>query len=113
VTKNVVIFTTLVCLSHVIFWFQVNGQFMWEFFKKYPYIIVLMGIPSSYLAMTASKIVFEDFGEKIWPMRIIGFSTGTIIFAFMAFVFMSEGLTLKTILSLILSIVIIIIQIAL
>jgi hypothetical protein len=91
----------------------VNGQFMWEFFKKYPYIIVLMGIPSSYLAMTASKIVFEDFGEKIWPMRIIGFSTGTIIFAFMAFVFMSEGLTLKTILSLILSIVIIIIQIAL
>ena len=112
-TKNILIFTLLVCLSHIIFWFQVNGQFMWEFFKKYPYIIMLLGVPSSYLAMTASKIAFEDFGAKIWPMRIIGFSTGTIIFGFLAFVLMSEGLTLKTILSLLLSIVIIIIQIAL
>ena len=111
-TKNILIFTLLVCISHVIFWFQVNGQFMWEFFKKYPYIIMLLGVPSSYLAMTASKIVFDDFGEKIWPMRIIGFSTGTIIFALLAFTFMSEGLTLKTILCLILSFVIIIIQIA-
>ena len=112
-TKNLLIYTLLVCISHVIFWFQVNGQFMWEFFKKYPYIIMLLGVPSSYLAMTASKIVFDDFGEKIWPMRIIGFSTGTIIFALLAFAFMSEGLTLKTILCLILSFVIIIIQIAL
>jgi hypothetical protein len=86
---------------------------MWEFFKKYPYIVMLLGVPSSYLAMTASKIVFQDFDEKIWPMRIIGFSTGTIIFAFMAFFFMSEGLTLKTLLCIMLSIAIIIIQIAL
>ena len=86
---------------------------MWEFFKKYPYIIMLLGIPSSYLAMTASKIVFQDFDEKIWPMRISGFSTGTVIFAFMAFIFMSEGLTLKKILCIMLSIAIIIIQIAL
>ena len=112
-TKNILIFTLLVCVSHVIFWFQVNGQFMWEFFKKYPYIIMFLGVPSSYLAIIASKYAFQDFGEKLWPMRIIGFSTGTIIFAIMAFIFMSEGLTLKTILCLMLSVAIIIIQIAL
>jgi len=86
---------------------------MWDFFKKYPYLIMLLGVPSSYLAMMASRIVYEDFGEKIWPMRIIGFSTGTIIFTFLAYTFMSEGLTVKTILCLILSIAIIIVQIAL
>tara|TARA_B100000519_G_scaffold70329_1_gene60205 strand:+ start:3881 stop:4222 length:342 start_codon:yes stop_codon:yes gene_type:complete len=113
VTKNILIFFLLVCISHLIFWFQVNGQFLWDFFKKYPYIVALLGVPSSYLAIMASKFAYDDFGGKIWPMRIIGFSTGTIIFAFLAWTLMSEGLTLKTILCLLLSLIIIIIQIAL
>jgi hypothetical protein len=111
--KNILLFFLLVCISHIVFWFQVNGQFLWDFPKKYPFIVAFLGVPSSYLAIMASKFAYDDFGGKIWPMRIIGFSTGTIIFAFLAWGFMSEGLTIKTILCLMLSITIIIVQIAL
>jgi hypothetical protein len=113
VTKNILIFTLLICISHVIFWFQVNGQFMWDFFKNNPLLISLMGLPSGYLVIIAAKYGYDAFDENIWPLRIIGFSLGTIIFSILAYTCMSEGLTLKTILCLVLSLVIIIIQIAL
>jgi len=113
VTKNILIFTLLICISHVIFWFQVNGQFMWEFFKNNPLIIALMGLPSGYLVIIAAKYGYQGFDGELWPMRIIGFSCGTILFSFLTYILMSEGLTIKTILCLILSLVIIIIQIAL
>ena len=64
-TKNILIFFLLVCISHIVFWFQVNGQFLWDFFRKYPYVIALLGVPSSYLAIMASKFAYEDFGGKI------------------------------------------------
>tara|TARA_B100000676_G_C18067385_1_gene841885 strand:- start:1727 stop:2068 length:342 start_codon:yes stop_codon:yes gene_type:complete len=112
-TKNILIYTLLVCISHVIFWFQVNGQFMWNFFKEHPFLISLMGVPSAYLVIIAAKHGYEYFDGTIWPLRIVGFSLGTIIFSILAYTCMSEGLTLKTILCLILSLVIIIIQIAL
>ena len=112
-TKNILIFTLLVCVSHVIFWFQVNGQSLWDFFKEHPYIISLLGVPSGLLVIIGTKYGYEAFDENIWPMRIIGFSCGTILFSILTYIFMCEGLTLKTILCLILSIIIIIIQIAL
>ena len=111
--KNVVLYIVLICLSQLIFWFQVNGQFMWEFFKKYPYIIALMGLPSGYLVIIGSKYGYQGFDGEIWPMRIIGFSSGTVIGAILLYTMMGEGLTIKTILCLLLSLVIIIIQIAL
>jgi len=86
---------------------------MWEFFKNNPLIIALMGLPSGYLVIVATKYGYEAFDGNLWPMRIIGFSLGTILFSILTYVCMSEGLTLKTILCLVLSLVIIIIQIAL
>jgi len=86
---------------------------MWEFFKNNPLIIALMGLPSGYLVIVATKYGYEAFDGNLWPMRIIGFSLGTILFSILTYACMSEGLTLKTILCLVLSLVIIIIQIAL
>jgi len=112
-SKNILLYVGLVCLSQLIFWFQVNGQFLWEFFRKYPYIIALMGLPSGYLVIIASKYGYQGFDGEIWPMRIIGFSSGTVIGAILLYALMDEGLTVKTILCLLLSLIIIIIQIAL
>jgi hypothetical protein len=86
---------------------------MWEFFKNNPLVISLLGLPSGYLVIIAAKYGYEYFDGSIWPLRIVGFSLGTIIFSILAYTCMAEGLTLKTILCLILSLVIIIIQIAL
>ena len=69
-----------------------------------------MGIPLSYIFITATKLGYEFFGN-LWPIRIIGFSIGTIVFSFMTFYFMGEGLAPKTIICILLSLMIIMVQI--
>ena len=61
-----------------------------------------MGLPSGYLVIIASKYGYQGFDGEIWPMRIIGFSSGTVIGAILLHALMDEGLTIKTMLCLIL-----------
>lgn len=70
-----------------------------------------MGIPISLLFMQSVKhfVIFAD--GAIYPSRLIGFSIGIIVFVSMATLLFKEPLTLKTILCLVLSFGIILIQV--
>ena len=35
-------------IAHLMTWFQLNGQFVWTWFKEHPLILCLLGIPVSY-----------------------------------------------------------------
>ena len=58
----------------------------------------------------ATKWSFEHFGF-FWNMRVIGFGIGTLIFGIMTWTLIGEIPTLKTIVSLLLAVAIILIQI--
>jgi hypothetical protein len=108
----------LICLllftvGQALVWFQLNGQFISEWFKNNTLILSLLGVPISYIYIYATKYGVESFGGLMWPQRFIGFSIGIIIFALMSYFIMKEGLNLKTILSLTLSFFIILVQILL
>lgn len=98
-------------LAHIITWFQLNGQFMWEWFKNNTFILALLGIPVSYLYIWATKYTVAHYEGLLWPSRFIGFGVGIVIYAILVYQFFSEGISMKTLISLLLAISIIFVQI--
>ena len=96
--------------AHLVTWFQLNGQFLWKFFKENTFLLALAGIPISYLYIWGTKFTVESFGF-LWPARFVGFGVGIIVYALFVGLFFKEGITLKTFISLFLSFSLICIQV--
>ena len=97
--------------AHLITWFQLNGQFLWGWFKENTLLLAICGIPISYLYIYATKATVEHFDGIMWPARFIGFGVGILVYALLVGVFFKEGITLKTLVSLLLSVSLIFIQV--
>ena len=97
--------------AHLLTWFQLNGQFFSSWFKDNVFLLCLLGIPISYLYIEATRFGFIAFEGLIWPGRLLGFAMGMLTFAVCANIFMGEGLTNKTIVSLILATLLTFIQV--
>jgi len=102
---------TLFSTVQIITWFQLNGQFVWPWFKNNLFLLCLFGIPISWLYIEATRFGFIAFDGVLWPGRLLGFATGIFSFAACTSIFMGEGLTPKTIVSLILATVLVCIQV--
>lgn len=97
--------------GQAIIWFQTNGQFLWEGFKKYPIIVSFLGWPVSFMMIYGTKWFYEGLGEVIWPGRLIGFGCGMLIFGFLTHYLMNEPVTPKTGITIALALCIVCIQI--
>tara|TARA_Y100000592_G_scaffold87869_1_gene142965 strand:+ start:216 stop:566 length:351 start_codon:yes stop_codon:yes gene_type:complete len=102
---------SLFTIVQIITWFQLNGQFVYPWFKNNMFILCLFGIPISWFYIEATRYGFIAFDGLLWPGRLLGFATGIFSFAVCTNIFMGEGLTLKTLVSLILATVLVVIQI--
>ena len=107
--KDVLICIILLFIAQIIIWFQLNGQLKWEWFKDNYFIMSLMGIPISYMLLLTTKYGFQGFGE-LWPIRLMGFATGMISFPFITYWILGEGITLKTGVSILLAVIIMLLQ---
>lgn len=97
--------------AHLITWFQLNGQFLWGWFKENTLLLAICGIPISYLYIYGTKYTVEHFDGTMWPARFIGFGVGILVYALLVGTFFKEGITLKTLVSLLLSVSLIFIQV--
>ena len=70
-----------------------------------------LSVPASYMFIRATELVVNHFDGLLWPGRFIGFASGVISFAVLAYYLMGEGITLKTGVSLVLAVVIVLIQV--
>ena len=85
-----------VILANVLVWFQLNGQFKWEWFKNNELLIAtIFALPISWLYIQYQKNAFIIFKESLWSIRLIGFSIGLIVFSIMTWAFSKEVLTMK------------------
>ena len=100
----------LFLLAHIITFFQLNGQFKWEWFSKHEWVLALMGIPISFLYIWATKSTVNGLDGLLWPARFIGFGVGMIVYAVLVSYYFNEGITLKTLISLLLAIALVFIQ---
>ena len=98
-------------LVQLVTWFQLNGQFVWPWFKNNVFLLCLLGIPISWLYIEATRLGFIAFDGILWPGRLLGFGMGMLSFAVLAYIFLGEGLTWKTITSLVLATALVFIQV--
>ena len=59
----------------------------------------------------STRLGYQGFGNVLWPQRLLGFGLGIFIFAGCTWFFMGEGVTTKTIVSLTLAVVLVMIQV--
>ena len=92
-------------------WYQLNGQLVWDFWKSWKGITIslLMGVPITAMFWFATKIGYEGFGN-LWAVRFMGFATSMLIFPFMTYFYLNETITIKTFITIILSVIIMILQ---
>ena len=110
--KPLIIGLSLTFMGQVLIFFQTNGQFFIPWFKNNPFIISLVGgTVISYLFITGTGYTVAYFGGTVWENRLLGFGMGIISFTFFTWYFLDEGITIKTSVSLILALSLVLIQI--
>lgn len=86
----------LLSIVYIIGWYQLHGQFLWDWFKKYEYYLIWISVPSTLISIRAIKLINEHFNGLIWPNRILTFTIGIILFTFLTSYHFGEKLSLKT-----------------
>jgi uncharacterized membrane protein (UPF0136 family) len=101
----------LFTIAHILTFYQLNGQFIWKWFQKNEWVIILSGIILSVFYIWGTKYTVSGTGNLLWPARFIGFGVGMVIYSILVNHHFNEGINSKTIISLILCVILICIQI--
>jgi len=97
-------------VGHVIAWFHMQGQFKYEWAKSL-WWVVLGGIPISLCFYYGTRWYYEYFHNYSY-VRPIGFGMATLVFTIMTWLMLNELPDTRTIISMGLSIIIIMIQLS-
>jgi len=108
--KKVITFITIFVIAQILIWFQTYGQFKWEWLGKNTWFLLASAVPITYLWIVGTRVGMEVFDGKSWPLRFIGFCSGILVFAVLSNLVLGEAITTKTIISLLLCFLIIVIQ---
>ena len=109
--SNVLMGLLMYFITHIIIWFQVNGQFVWPWAKANPWLMSILGLPISYVLIIATKYIVAGFDGLLWPGRLVGFGTGMIVMAILTWCILGEGISTKTLVSLALATTLVFIQV--
>ncbi len=109
--RNLILGIVLFFFGQSLVWFQTNGQFVWPWIKKNPLIVSLVGgVVISYTFIVATRYLVEYYDGQLWPGRFIGFATGMLAFSLLTYLIMNEGMNTKTLVSLGLATLLLIVQ---
>ena len=112
IKSHYIVLTILVFfLNNIFIWYQLNGQLVWNFWKTPKGIAtsLLMGIPITAMFWIATKWGYQGFGT-LWPVRFMGFATSMMTFPIMTWLYLGEVMTLKTTITIILALIIMLLQ---
>jgi len=97
-------------IGHIIAWFHMQGQFKYEWAKNI-WWVTIGGIPISLCFYYGTRWYYEYF-QNYWYVRPIGFGMATLVFTIMTWLMLNELPDTRTIISMVLSIIIIVIQLS-
>ena len=109
--KYIIMTILLFIFTNIVIWFQLNSQLVWEWAKgtKSMWLMCLLGMPISLMLWLGTKWGYIGFGN-LWAVRFMGFAASMITFPIITWVVIGEGITLKTLISLMLAAIIMILQ---
>ncbi len=102
----------LYIIGHTCAWFQLNSQFIWDWWRDKPFVaIAIYSIPVGLSFWMGTKYIYEET-QELWAGRFIAFGVSYMVFPLLTWWLHSESpLTTKTILCAGLSAMILMIQI--
>jgi multidrug transporter EmrE-like cation transporter len=90
-------------LAQVITFLQLQGNIKYNWFQRFPILVLATAIPISWLFIKSVESFVIAFDGQIWPSRLIGFAIGIIVFALMSYILFKEPITTKTFICLMLA----------
>jgi hypothetical protein len=90
-------------LAQVITFLQLQGNIKWNWYQRFPILVLATAIPISWLFIKSVESFVGYFNGEIWPSRLIGFAIGVIVFALMSYFLFKEPITTKTFICLMLA----------
>ena len=111
INKHILLTIILFIVGNIIVWYQLNSQLVWDWAKgnKSMWIMSLLGIPISLLFWLCTKWGYLGFGN-LWAVRWLAFGSSMLVFPLMTYFYLGEAITLKTLISIILALIIMILQ---
>ena len=109
--KYILISTILFIVTQIAIWYQLNSQLVWKWAEGYKSMwwMSLFGVPISLLLWYCTKIGYIGFGN-LWAVRFMGFATSMLVFPIMTYFYLGETISLKIVVTIILSLIIMLIQ---
>ncbi len=98
-------------LAQILVFFQIQGSLKYQLLQDNKLIVLLTGIPITWLFIESVKYIYLWSDGQLWPGRLIGFSIGIVVFTAMSILLFGEGISPKTTVCLLLSVAILAIQI--
>lgn len=98
-------------LGQVMSFLQLQGSIKYGWYQKYPIIVLLSSIPAAWFYIKSVENLVHWGNGELWPSRLIGFGLGIIIFVTLSWILFKEPITLKTLICLMLSASILLVQI--
>jgi hypothetical protein len=90
-------------LAQVITFLQLQGNIKWNWYQRFPILVLATAIPISWLFIKSVEAFVGYFNGELWPSRLIGFAIGVIVFALMSYFLFKEPITTKTFICLMLA----------
>lgn len=97
--------------GQIVSFLQLQCGIKYGWYDKYPLLILFSAVPGLWFYIKSVNYFITYFNGNIFPVRLIGFSIGIVVFTIMARVLFGEQFTLKTLVSFTLAFTIVLIQI--
>jgi hypothetical protein len=101
----------LFAIGQSLAWFQLNSQFVWEWWKQHPITaVVVYGFPTGLCFLYGVRLAYESMGQ-VWGPRFLIFSMSYLTFPILTWHFLGESMfTTKTMICVFLSMLIVGVQ---
>ena len=111
INRYIVISILAFIIGNILIWYQLNSQLVWDWAKgnKSMWIMSLLGIPISLLMWLCTKWGYLGFGN-LWAVRWLAFGSSMLVSPLMTYFYLGEVITFKTLISIILALIIMILQ---
>ncbi len=73
--------------------------------------MTVVSMPATVGYILATKALYTAMNDSLWSVRLIGFAMGVLTFSFLTYVYLKEGLNMKNMVTLVLSVVIVLMQV--
>ena len=97
ISSKLILAMSLFALGQTLAWFQINSQFVWEWWKQHPIVAVIVyGLPTGLCFLYGVKFAYEEMGQ-VWGPRFLIFCASYITFPILTWYLLGESMfTAKT-----------------